>query len=84
MTNLEDNIWNGIIPSLPLGTNVTYTIIAQDNAGNLISSKDQNYSFGYPVVIPEFPTYALLPILFVTTLLAALLFRRKHTKHTRS
>ena len=77
MTNLEDDIWNGIIPSLPVGTNVTYTIIAQDNAGNLISSKDQNYTFDYPVVIPEFPAITLLPILFVTTLLATLMFRRK-------
>jgi len=77
MTNLEDDIWNGAIPSLPVGTNVTYTIIAQDNDGNSISSKDQNYTFEYPVVIPEFPTYALLPILFVATLFAALVFRRK-------
>jgi parallel beta-helix repeat protein len=78
MTNLIDDIWNGIIPPFPIGTNMTYTIIAQDNAGNSISSKNQGYIFGYPVVIPEFPTIALLPILFAATLFAALVLRRKH------
>jgi hypothetical protein len=48
MTNLEDDIWNGIIPSLPVGTNVTYAIIAQDNAGNSINSTSQGYTFDYP------------------------------------
>jgi parallel beta-helix repeat protein len=77
MTNLENDIWNGIIPSLPVGTNVTYVIIVQDNAGDSINSTSQGYTFDYPVVIPEFSTYALLPILFVATLFAALVFRRK-------
>jgi hypothetical protein len=77
MTNLEDNVWNATIPSLPIGTNVTYTIIAQDNAGNSINSTSQGYTFDYPVIIPEFPTYALLPILFVAALSAALVLRRK-------
>jgi predicted secreted protein with PEFG-CTERM motif len=78
MTNLEDDIWNGIIPESPVGTNVTYVIIAQDNAGTSINSTSQGYIFDYPVVIPEFPTIALLPILFVATLSAALLSRRRH------
>jgi hypothetical protein len=77
LTNLEDDIWNGIIPTLPIGTDVTYVIIAQDNSGNSISSVDQDYTFDYPVVIPEFPTFALLPMSFVETLFAALVFRRK-------
>jgi hypothetical protein len=77
MTNLEDDIWNATIPSLPVGTNVTYLIIAQDNIGDSINSKNQGYTFEYPVVIPEFPTIALLPILFTATLFAALVIRRK-------
>jgi parallel beta-helix repeat protein len=47
MTNLEDDIWNATIPSLPVGTNVTYLIIAQDNIGNSINSKNQGYTFEY-------------------------------------
>jgi predicted secreted protein with PEFG-CTERM motif len=78
MTNLEDDVWNGVIPSLPFGTNVTYTIIARDNAGTSINSKDQGYTFEYPVV-PEFPTIALLPILFAATLSIALVRGKKST-----
>ncbi len=77
MTNLEDDIWNGIIPSFPVGTNVTYAIIARDNAGNSINSKNQGYAFDYPIAIQEFPTIALLPILFIATLSAALALKRK-------
>jgi parallel beta-helix repeat protein len=77
MSNVEGDIWNGIIPSLPVSTNVTYVIIVQDDSGSSINSTSQGYTFGYPVVIPEFPTIAPLPILFVATLSAALLLKRK-------
>jgi parallel beta-helix repeat protein len=78
MKNIEGEVWNGIIQPVPVGTNVTYVIIAQDNVGNSVNSTSQGYTFEYPVVIPEFSTIMLLPILFATTLLAALVFRRKH------
>jgi len=77
MTNLEDDIWNGVIPALPVGTNVTYVIIAQDNSGSTISSKDQGYSFDYPVVIPEFSSTLILPLSMVASLLAVIFYRRK-------
>ncbi len=77
MTNLEDDIWNGVIPALPVGTNVTYVIIAQDNSGSTISSKDQGYSFDYPVVIPEFSPMLILPLFMVASLLAVIFYRRK-------
>lgn len=78
MTNLEDDIWNGAIPALPVGTNVTYVIIAQDNSGSTISSKDQGYSFDYPVVIPEFSSMLILPLFMVASLLAVIFSRREH------
>ena len=77
MTNLEDDVWNGIIPSLPVGTNVTYVIIAQDNSGSSINSTSLGYTFDYPVVIPEFPTMALLPMFMIATLLAIIIRRRR-------
>jgi parallel beta-helix repeat protein len=77
MTNLGDDVWNGIVPPLPVGTNVTYAIVAQDNAGNSISSENQGYNFEYPVV-PEFPSILILPLFFMATLLAVIINRRKH------
>jgi parallel beta-helix repeat protein len=79
MTNLEDDIWNGIIPSFPVGTNVTYAIIARDNSGNSVNSKDQGYTFEYPVIISEFSSIIILPLSMMTTICLLVMFhRRKH------
>jgi parallel beta-helix repeat protein len=80
MTNHEGDIWNGIIPSLPVGTNVTYVITAQDNSGNSINSTSQGYTFDYPVVIPEFPSFLILPLFFIATLLVVIVYRRKRAR----
>ena len=40
MTNLEGDFWNGTIPAFPHGTNVTYTIIAEDKAGNTVTTEE--------------------------------------------
>jgi hypothetical protein len=79
MTNLEDDIWNGVIPSFPVGTNVTYAIIAQDNAGNSINSKSQGYTLEYPVVIPEFPAFLILSLFMIASLLAVIVCKRKRS-----
>jgi len=79
MTNLEDNVWNGTILPFPIGTNVTYTIIAQDNAGNSISSQAQGYSFKYPVV-PEFSSLLLLPLFVLATFFAMIYKKRRIIK----
>jgi len=79
MTNLEADLWTGMIPSFPASTNVTYAIIAQDNAGNSINSKSQGYDFEYPVVL-EFPTFLILPLFMMATLLTVIVCRRKHQR----
>lgn len=76
MTNLEDNVWNGTIPSFPAGTNVTYAIIAQDNEHNSISSEIQGYSFDYPIV-SEYSIAIFVPLFVTATLLAVMAYRRK-------
>jgi hypothetical protein len=78
MTNLEDDIWHGTIPSFPAGTNVTYAIIAYDNIGNSVSSEDQGYTFEYPVV-PEFPSFIVLPLFIIATLLTVIVCKRKRS-----
>jgi hypothetical protein len=76
MTNVEDDIWSGVIPALPAGTNVTYTIIARDNTGTSVNSKNQGYTFDYPVV-PEFSILRILLLFMVTSLPAIILRKRK-------
>ena len=78
MTNLEGNTWNGTIPTFDYCTWVNYTITAEDKVGNVISSEEE---FGYQHqyhVIPEFPSFLILPLFMITTLLAVIVYRRKH------
>jgi parallel beta-helix repeat protein len=80
MTNLEADIWNATIPAFPYGTNVTYVIIAEDNAGNTITSAQLEYELGYQVV-PEFPLWTILVAFMMATLLVATIFKRKTLRH---
>jgi streptogramin lyase len=79
MTNLEENVWNGAIPSFPDSTNVTYVVTAEDNANNIITTEEVfGYEYKYSV-IPEFPSLIILPLSMITTLIAIILYRKKHT-----
>ena len=76
MINIEQDIWNATIPTFPYDTNITYVIIAEDNAGNIINSQNLGYECQYQV-ISEFPSF-FIPLLFVAaTLLTAIIYRRK-------
>jgi parallel beta-helix repeat protein len=84
MTNLEGEIWNATIPAFPYGTNVTYMIIAEDIAGNTITTEQiYGYKYEYPVV-PEFPSTTILLAFTMTTLLLAIVLRKKRTLLTRN
>lgn len=71
MTNIEGSIWNATIPAFPLGTNVTYNIIAKDNFNNVITSQEIGLNYQYHV-ISEYSQYLALAILIAATLLAAI------------
>jgi outer membrane protein assembly factor BamB len=77
MTNLEGNVWNVTIPKFPYCTNVTYAIMAEDNANNTITTEEMGYEYKYHV-IPELPSSLILPLFMIVTLLVALLWRRRH------
>ena len=67
MTNLEGDVWNGNIPAFPHGTNVTYIIIAEDKAGNTVTTEEL---YGHPnqyEVLPEFPLWIILPLFLIAT-----------------
>jgi hypothetical protein len=78
MTNLEGNVWNAAIPAFPYGTNITYRIIAEDNMNNTITTEDLGYEYQY-IVIPEFPSFLILSLFMITTLLTVIVYRRKHS-----
>jgi streptogramin lyase len=78
MTNLEGNIWNATIPAFPYCTNVTYVIMAEDNANNTITTEEVfGYEYQYHVV-PEFPSLIILPLFMIATFLAIIVYKRKH------
>jgi hypothetical protein len=76
MANLEGDIWNATIPAFPYSTNVTYTIVAEDYVGNIIATEGYEYQYH---VIPEFQLFMILPLLMVTTLLAATVRKRRRS-----
>ena len=68
MTNLEGDLWNGIIPGFTHGTNVTYTILAKDKAENTVTTEEL---FGAPnqyEILPELHSWTVLSLLIVATL----------------
>jgi len=76
MLNLEGNIWNATIPKFPYDTNITYIISAEDNACNTISTESMGYTYQYSI-ITEFPSFLILPIFMITTLLVIIIRKRK-------
>jgi len=79
MRNLEGNIWNGSIPALPYLTNVTYSIVAEDKAGNVATTEELGYEYRYGVV-PELSLVVVLPFLMTTVLFALAAKARKRRK----
>lgn len=83
MTNLERDNWSGTIPALPHGTNITYTIIAEDTVGNTITSETL---FGHPnqyEVLLEFPSWTPMLIMLIAVVAVAVFYRRSLHKHDR-
>jgi parallel beta-helix repeat protein len=80
MTNPTGNIWNATVPAFPYCTNVTYTIIAEDSAGNTITTQEMGYEYQYHV-IPEYLSLIALSLFAIATLLAAIVYKRKRSTY---
>jgi len=76
MTNVEGDIWTATIPKFPYGTNVTYTISAEDNVGNSITTAEMGYDIQYQI-IPESSSMLILPLLMIAAMLTAIGHRKK-------
>lgn len=67
MTNTAGNSWSATIPAFPENTNVTYVIIAEDKAGNTITTEETGYIYDYHV-IPELTSLIMLSFFVIATL----------------
>ena len=74
MTILEGSIWRATIPNFPYCTTVTYSIIAEDNFGNIITIEDVGYEYH---VVPEFPSTIILFLGMVFTTLAVIIGKKQ-------
>jgi len=77
MTHLTGNVWTATIPAFPYGINVTYAIMAEDNAGNRISTSETGYD--QYLVVPEFPSSVTLLLLGAAALLVGIILRKRAT-----
>jgi parallel beta-helix repeat protein len=76
MAHLRGDIWNATIRPYPYGTNVTYVIIAEDSAGNTITTEQLGYEYEYQIV-PEFPTWTSMLLILIVLTLAIAIYKRR-------
>lgn len=76
MAKIEEYAWNAVIPSFPFDTNVTYTIAAEDNVNNTITSQEMAYTVQYAVV-SEFSPQWLLPSFMITAFLLIIFYKKR-------
>jgi hypothetical protein len=61
------------------GTKVTYNLLLCSNSTHSYLYFTYDHSIQKVIIIPEFPSFLILPLFMIATLLAAMVFRRKHT-----
>jgi hypothetical protein len=72
MTNTEGNVYSAEIEAYPEGTDVLWTIIAENNIGKSSRINTESYS-----IIPEFPSWAPLLILLLSVTTLAVIYKRR-------
>jgi hypothetical protein len=70
--------FNATIPGQSSGTRVRFRIIAYDFAGNN-ARVDGVIDATTHLVVPEFPSIALLPLFMIATLGVVVVYRREHS-----
>jgi len=76
--NASTDLYEAAIPGQPAGTLVKFKIVAYDYAGNN-ATRDGTEPYCTYQVIPEFPSLFILPLFMIETLLAVMVYRRKHS-----
>jgi len=71
--NSTSQCYYATIPGQSEGTHVRYNITAYDNAENLAVKEGDGQEY---TVIPEFPSFLVIPLFMIATLLAVIVHRR--------
>ena len=61
------------------GTEVPHTLLPCSNSTHSYLYFSYNHSTQEVMIIPEFPSFLILPLFMIATLLAVILYRRKHS-----
>lgn len=75
--NTTSGLYEGTIPGQPIGTWVRFKIAAFDKAGNNVTKDGTSVDYTY-VIVPEFPSFLILSLFMIATLLAVIAYRRKY------
>jgi hypothetical protein len=62
------------------GTEVPFTLLPCSNTTHSYLYFTYNHSTQEVIIIPEFPSFIILPLFMIATLLAVIIYRRKHSK----
>ena len=76
--NVTTNSYEATILGQPDGTILKYKIVAYDIAGNDRVENNAGEYYAY-LVIPEFPSFLIVPLLMIATLVVAIVRRRKQS-----
>lgn len=77
--NASTSLYEATILGQQAGTWVKFKIVAYDYAGNN-STKDGTEPYCIYQVVPEFPSFLILQLFMMATLVAVIVYRRKHSK----
>ena len=76
MANVGGNVWSADIPAFPINTTLTYTITAEDKAGNTVTTGEQDYDY----IIPELSSLVLIALLVIASLVVSICGKPKDNK----
>jgi glucose/arabinose dehydrogenase len=76
MTHVSEGTYSAKISPMPYQATVEYRIIAYDNFNNSAVSDNQGLLYRY-IVVPEFPSGAIVAVLIGATLLTAVVIKRR-------
>jgi hypothetical protein len=77
--NLTSGLYNATIPGQPTAGLTKYSIKAYDYAENFAENDNAGQYFTFEI-IPEFPASLVMMVLMIASLLAAVSFKRKHSR----